>query len=69
MTATIDSTLASHRERHRKLTKLLADIDYAILGEETEMLYEYKRLRRSTVSELKKEWAIICHLEGKNGSV
>jgi len=63
------STLEEHKDRHRKLVKLLEQIDYAMLGEETEMLYEYKRLRRSTVKELKQEWALICRLEAQNGSV
>lgn len=69
MTTTINSTLANHKDRHRKLEKLLADIDYALLGEETEMLYQYKALRKRTIEEMKREWALICRLEAVNGTI
>lgn len=63
MITTDTSSLAEHKKRYKKLIKLRDLVSYAMLGEETDMIYEYKRIYKKTIDELKIEWETIQKLE------
>jgi hypothetical protein len=62
-TISMKSQHNSHKARHARLIELLEKVDYALLGETTEIRYDLERIRKNTLAEIKEEQAIMSEIK------
>lgn len=62
-TLSMKSQHAAHAARHARLIELLEKVDYALLGEDTEIRYDLDRIRKNTIEQIKEEQAIMTEIK------